>query len=190
MRPVRRWMLPVLAALVLWSGAAQGQSPALVEAHDRFLDLYTQGRYQEALPYAEEALSLSEREFGLDHPDVAVRLNALAEVYRAQGDYAKAEPLHKRGWPSESAPWALAILTWPRASTISPRCTRPRIDTTRRRRFLTVKRLSILTPDRRVKLGAYILNLTGGNPALASVGTNVTQRPMTGKTTLRRPHCN
>ena len=38
--------------------------------------------------------------------------------------------------------------------------------------------------------GAYILNLTGGNPALASVGTNVTQRPMTGKTTLRRPHCN
>ena len=80
----------------MWSGAAHGQSPALVEAHDRFLDLYTQGRYQEALPYAEEALSLSEREFGLDHPDVAVRLNALAEVYRAQGDYAKAEPLHKR----------------------------------------------------------------------------------------------
>ena len=32
-----------------------------------------------------------------------------------------------------------------------------------------------------VKSGAYILNLTGGNPALASVGTNVTQRPMTGK---------
>ena len=31
------------------------------------------------------------------------------------------------------------------------------------------------------KNGAYILNLTGGNPALASVGTNVTQRPMTGK---------
>ena len=40
------------------------------------------------------------------------------------------------------------------------------------------------------KKGAYILNLTGGNPALASVGTNVTQRPMNGKTTLRRPHCN
>ena len=33
----------------------------------------------------------------------------------------------------------------------------------------------------RQKIGAYILNLTGGNPALASVGTNVTQRPMTGK---------
>ena len=35
--------------------------------------------------------------------------------------------------------------------------------------------------DGPVFLGAYILNLTGGNPALASVGTNVTQRPMTGK---------
>ena len=49
-------------------------------------------------------------------------------------------------------------------------------------------------PDTKVfafsNYGAYILNLTGGNPALASVGTNVTQRPMTGKTTLRRPHCN
>ena len=39
------------------------------------------------------------------------------------------------------------------------------------------------------KKGAYILKLTGGNSALASVGTNVTQRPMTGKTILRRPHC-
>ena len=29
--------------------------------------------------------------------------------------------------------------------------------------------------------GAYILNSTGGNPTLTSVGTNVTQRPMTGK---------
>ena len=35
-----------------------------------------------------------------------------------------------------------------------------------------------------------LITLTGGNPALASVDTNVTQRPMTGKTTLRRPHCN
>ena len=42
---------------------------------------------------------------------------------------------------------------------------------------------------RRSCKGAYILNLTGGNPALASVGTNVTQQPKTGKTTLRRPHC-
>ena len=38
-----------------------------------------------------------------------------------------------------------------------------------------------LDVNRHAKLGAYILNLTGGNPALASVGTNVTQRPMTGK---------
>ncbi len=30
------------------------------------------------------------------HPDVANSLNNLAELYRAQGRYAKAEPLHKR----------------------------------------------------------------------------------------------
>ena len=51
-------------------------------------------------------------------------------------------------------------------------------------------RLRIVCDLEAVSKGAYILNLTGGNPALASVGTNVTQRPMTGKTTLRRPHCN
>ena len=44
-------------------------------------------------------------------------------------------------------------------------------------------------PGRGVCGGAYILKLTGGNSALASVGTNVTQRPMTRKTILRRPHC-
>ena len=31
-----------------------------------------------------------------DHPDVATSLNNLAELYRTQGDYAKAEPLYKR----------------------------------------------------------------------------------------------
>ncbi len=95
-KSITRWLLVGLVGLALWPAAAHEQSPALEEAYKGFVDLYAQGRYQEALPFAEEALRLSEREFGPDHPDVATRLNGLAEVYRAQGRYTEAEPLHKR----------------------------------------------------------------------------------------------
>ena len=62
--PARRWMLSVLVALVLWPAVAHGQSAALIDAYQRFLELYAQGRYQEALPFAEEALRLNEHEDG------------------------------------------------------------------------------------------------------------------------------
>ena len=37
-----------------------------------------------------------EKALGPDHPHVATSLNNLEELYEAQGQYAKAEPLHKR----------------------------------------------------------------------------------------------
>src|SRR5262245_19538241 len=40
--------------------------------------LYKQGKYGEALPLAERALSLEEQILGPDHPDVATALNNLA----------------------------------------------------------------------------------------------------------------
>ncbi len=48
----KTWLLSVLVALVLWPAAAQGQSAELRNAYDRFGELYAQGRYQEALPFA------------------------------------------------------------------------------------------------------------------------------------------
>ena len=42
------------------------------------------------------ALAIREKALGPEHPDVAVSLNNLAVVYRAQAKYAEAEPLHKR----------------------------------------------------------------------------------------------
>ena len=64
--PARRWMLSVLAALVLWPAAAHGESPELTGAYNRYSKFHAQGRYQEALPFAEEALRLGERKFGPD----------------------------------------------------------------------------------------------------------------------------
>src|SRR4051812_42749467 len=43
-----------------------------------------------------EVLARAEREHGPDHPDVATSLSNLAILYRHQGRYAEAEPLHGR----------------------------------------------------------------------------------------------
>ena len=94
--PESRWLLAGLLCLALWPGVTRGQSSELMDAYNRLSDLYAQGRYQEALSFAEKALRLGEHEFGLDHPTTATLLDNLAALYHAQGRYAEAEPLHKR----------------------------------------------------------------------------------------------
>ena len=49
-----------------------------------------------AIPFAENAVRLGEQEFGPNHPNTALLLNKLAELYRARGRYAEAEPLYHR----------------------------------------------------------------------------------------------
>ena len=41
-------------------------------------------------------MAIDEKALGENHPDVATDMNNLAELYRAQGKYAQAEPLYKR----------------------------------------------------------------------------------------------
>ncbi|MEB3311145.1 MAG: tetratricopeptide repeat protein [Snowella sp.] len=55
-----------------------------------------QGLYQQAVPYREQCLTLSEQRFGKNHPDVATSLNNLALLYESQGKYGEAEPLYLR----------------------------------------------------------------------------------------------
>mgnify|MGYP003335751723 CR=1 FL=1 len=55
-----------------------------------------QGLYQQAVPYYEQCLILSEQRLGKEHPDVATSLNNLALLYHAQGKYTEAEPLYLR----------------------------------------------------------------------------------------------
>ncbi|BAY65055.1 peptidase-like protein [Calothrix brevissima NIES-22] len=75
------------------------QSAELAEAerlNQQVEQLYQQGKYSEAIPLAERALTIREQVLGKEHPDVATSLNNLAELYREQGNYAKAEPLYLR----------------------------------------------------------------------------------------------
>jgi len=54
-----------------------------------------QGRYDAALPLAEQAVGLCEQLYGKNHPDYAVALSWMARVLSGMGDYAKAEPLYR-----------------------------------------------------------------------------------------------
>jgi len=58
--------------------------------------LYQQGRYQEAIPLAHEALQIREKQLGPDHPNFAISLNNLAELYRSLGSYSEAKPLYQQ----------------------------------------------------------------------------------------------
>jgi tetratricopeptide (TPR) repeat protein len=76
---------------------AQGnpaETPA--ELNRQALELYSSGKYEQAIPIAEKLLKTVERQRGLDHPETATSLNNLAELYRAMGAYGKAEPLLQR----------------------------------------------------------------------------------------------
>ncbi len=59
--PIRSLLRVFLAVLWLWPAVAHGQSPALMDAYKRSKELNIQGRYQQALPFAEKALKLSLR---------------------------------------------------------------------------------------------------------------------------------
>ena len=59
--------------------------------------LYEAGKYLKATAIAERSLGWKEVKLGPEHPDTATSLNNLAKLYRAQGLYAKAEPLARRG---------------------------------------------------------------------------------------------
>ena len=69
-----RLYLALFAVLWLWPATTIGQSSALMDAFNRYEELYAQGRFEEAFPIAEKALMLAEREFGPKHQNTAIFL--------------------------------------------------------------------------------------------------------------------
>lgn len=65
------------------------------------------GRYDEAIRLAEDALSTLERQGAARHPDIAFSSNLLGLLYMYKGDYQRAESMHRKAleiWESELAP--------------------------------------------------------------------------------------
>jgi CHAT domain-containing protein/tetratricopeptide (TPR) repeat protein len=100
MRSLKKISITAALAGVLFVGI--GSMPLAQEAGEaneldnRVTELYSAGRYSEAIPLAQRALAIREKTLGRDHPDVAQSLNNLAELYNSLGRYADAEPLHQQ----------------------------------------------------------------------------------------------
>jgi tetratricopeptide (TPR) repeat protein/transcriptional regulator with XRE-family HTH domain len=60
------------------------------------LYLYERAQYREAEPLLEQAMRISEEQFGASHPHTATSLSNLAALYQAQGRYRETEPLLKQ----------------------------------------------------------------------------------------------
>ena len=63
------------------------------ELNKKAMELYKQGKYDEAVPLLEKSLKIRQQVLGAEHPDVATSLNNLALLYKSQGRYTEAEPL-------------------------------------------------------------------------------------------------
>jgi tetratricopeptide (TPR) repeat protein len=91
-------MLTPTVGQVIAQVSSQDQE-ALAEAkrlNNQAVELYQQGKYNEAISLAEKALAIRKKVLGENHLDTATSLNNLAELYRSQGRYSEAEPLYKQ----------------------------------------------------------------------------------------------
>ncbi|WP_287698123.1 CHAT domain-containing protein [Microcystis sp. M44BS1] len=64
--------------------------------NQQVIQLYQQGKYNEAIPLAQQALAIWKQQLGDNHPLIATSLNNLAALYYSQGRYSEAEPLYKQ----------------------------------------------------------------------------------------------
>ena len=89
-------LLSMFSFHALGQTGVSSQSTVLMQADKRYQELYSQKKYAEATPYAQQALNLA-----LDDPKVrlgdrADLLNDLAELYYLQRKYSQAEELARR----------------------------------------------------------------------------------------------
>ncbi|MFL5349900.1 MAG: tetratricopeptide repeat protein [Hyalangium sp.] len=95
------WMAVMVLCCAVGAVAGEPVSDARLQeaqkAYDEAKRLDAAGKYAEAVVQGEQALALREAALGGTHPDVAASLDLLGQVYRHQGDRARAKPLIQRG---------------------------------------------------------------------------------------------
>jgi tetratricopeptide (TPR) repeat protein len=89
-------LLYLLPPGVLLIAEEQNDLAKLSSLNKKLVELYQAGKFNEAIPIAQEALELSKKALGPDHPQTAGALDTLARLYYFTGDYARAEPLYQR----------------------------------------------------------------------------------------------
>ena len=88
MPSLRRILLAVSVALILSAQlVAQTESPQLAESKElnaKVITLFSEGKYDEALPLAKQALQLREAALGTKNQDLIPLLTNLGEIYWAK----------------------------------------------------------------------------------------------------------
>ena len=88
---------PIKSDILITQQSTQ-ENPELAKAeklNQEVLNLIKEGKYQEAIPLAQQALEIRQTILGKEHIDVAVSLNNLASLYESLGEYEKALPLYQ-----------------------------------------------------------------------------------------------
>jgi CHAT domain-containing protein/tetratricopeptide (TPR) repeat protein len=96
---VRRGLGSAILAAAMLCAAQDGRAQTVEEiaAWDgQVIALYRQGKYAQAIPFAEQALAGSERLYGAEHPHSIVRVLNLARAYSGGGRHREAGPLFER----------------------------------------------------------------------------------------------
>jgi len=78
------------------SDAGQGQVTEWEALTGEVMKLHNSGDYAEGVEVAKRALDVAQQNDGPDHPNVALSLGNLAELYEALEEYSEAEPLYQR----------------------------------------------------------------------------------------------
>ena len=89
----KKWAVAAVAAFMLAPVAGWAQSDALLDNYNLYATNYSQGKFQEALPFALELIELHKSEFGDNHPTSAVLYANVAELHIEMGHLGLAEPL-------------------------------------------------------------------------------------------------
>jgi tetratricopeptide (TPR) repeat protein len=87
------FLLPMVWFLFGSITPASAAADARQNLFQKVVELYRQGKYQDAIPLAQQLVQLDQQELGNEDSETATALNNLAELYRLSGDYTKAEPL-------------------------------------------------------------------------------------------------
>jgi TonB family protein len=90
---------PARATQTATTTPVAGQADALEEAKSlsvKVVQLYQAGKFDEALPLAEQVVKLREEAVGQEHQSVAEALKNLGAIYSAKGKGDKARPHYKR----------------------------------------------------------------------------------------------